>query len=240
MLRRTLLLRSVSALPVAGAFKRDNGHHEVHRSSIQGPALQPESLVYLPSDYDGRRKLPMLLWLHGASLRGADPQMLLRYGPPSVAEKRGDFPFIVLSPQCPPGRVWTDDNGAVIRLMDEVREAYHTDPRRCYLTGLCMGGGGAWCLGSRYPQLFGAIVPMCGPTQPAQWASGLRRMPVWVFHGDKDNVVPIKRSKDMVQALRRLGNKPRFSIVKGKGHDITSLYNDDAIYRWMRTKTAAY
>ena len=99
-----------------------------------------------------------------------------------------------------------------------------------------MGGGGAWFFGSQFPDRFGAIVPMCGPTQPEQWASGLRKMPVWVFHGDKDKVIPIKRSKDMVKALRKVGNKAKFTILKGKGHDITAQYNHDDIYDWMLSK----
>jgi predicted peptidase len=99
-----------------------------------------------------------------------------------------------------------------------------------------MGGGGAWFLASRFSGRFGAVVPMCGPTQPDLWADGLRRMPVWCFHGEKDSVVPLQRSKDMVRALKKVGNKPKFTIVKGKGHDITGLYNDDKIYKWMLSK----
>ncbi len=235
MLRRTFLFGSVSA--AISAARNDGGARNiVYRSEISGPALQPESLVFLPTSHGGRKKLPLLVWLHGSSLRGADPGMLLRYGPPAVAEKRGDFPFVVLSPQCPAGQLWNNDAGPLMRLVDEVTGMYEIDPKRVYLTGLSMGGGGAWFFGSQFPDRFGAIVPMCGPTQPDQWASGLRKMPVWVFHGDKDKVIPIKRSKDMVKALRKVGNKAKFTILKGKGHDITAQYNHDDIYDWMLTK----
>ncbi len=230
MLRRTFLFGSVST----ALFANDPGRTMVHRSEISGPALQPESLLYVPSDL--KKKPPLLVWLHGASLRGADAGMLLRYGPPAVAEKRGDFPFLLLSPQCPEGQLWTTDPGPMIRLIEEVMAEYEVDPRRVYLTGLSMGGGGAWFLGSQFPNRFAAVVPMCGPTQPAQWASGLRKMPIWVFHGEKDKVVPIKRSRDMVKALRKIGNKPKFTVLKGKGHDITGQYNDDDIYDWMASK----
>ena len=179
--------------------------------------------------------MPLLVWLHGASLRGTDVQMVKRYGPPAVALRRGDFPFVILSPQCPPGQLWTDA-GALMRLVDEVIIAHRVDQKRVYLTGLSMGGGGAWFLGSKYPNRFGAVVPMCGPTQPAQWAKGLQKMPIWCFHGENDDVVPLKRSTDMVKALKKVGNKPKFTIVKGKGHDITSLYYDDDIYKWILSK----
>ncbi len=233
MLRRTFLFGSVSASIFAND---DAARNIVHRSEISGPALQPESLIFVPEEHGRKKKLPLLLWLHGASLRGADTSMLMRYGPPAVAEKRGEFPFVVLSPQCPPGRLWTEDDGSLIKLVDEAMGMYDTDPKHVYLTGLSMGGGGAWWMGSQYPHRFGAVVPMCGPTQPKDWAAGLRKMPIWVFHGEKDKVVPIKRSKDMVKALRQVGNKPKFTIVKGKGHDITAMYNDNHIYDWMLSK----
>jgi predicted peptidase len=230
MLRRTFLFGSVSAAVSRGNVK---GETIVHRSEIRSAALQPESLLYLPPDF--KKGMPLLVWLHGASLRGANPQMVKRYGPPAVAERRGDFPFVILSPQCPAGQLWTDAN-ALIRLVDEVMLEQRIDPKRVYLTGLSMGGGGAWFLGSQHANRFGAIVPMCGPTQPALWAPGLKKMPVWCFHGEKDDVVPLKRSKDMVKALKKEGNKVKFTIVKGKGHDITALYNDDGIYKWMLSK----
>src|SRR5262245_12021002 len=148
MLRRTFVFGSVSA----SIFARDDvtARNTVHRSEIMGPALQPESLVFLPPEHGKRKKLPLLLWLHGASLRGSDVSMLMRYGPPAVAEKRGEFPFVVLSPQCPPGKLWTEDNGALIQLVDEAMAMYETDPKHVCLTGLSMGGGGAWWMGSQY------------------------------------------------------------------------------------------
>jgi predicted peptidase len=238
MQRRTFLFGCVST-PVLLAQDDDEdkeaGHHIVHRSEISGPSLQPESLLYLPHKHQ-RKKLPLLLWLHGASLRGADVSMLTRYGPPAVAEKRGDFPFVVLSPQCPSGQLWTQDAGSMMKLVDEVMAQHNIDEKHVYLTGLSMGGGGAWFLGSQFPGRFGAVVPMCGPTQPAQWAAGLRKMPIWVFHGEKDHVVPLKRSRDMVKALKKLGNRPKLTIVRGKGHDITAEYYNDDIYDWLLSK----
>ncbi|BDC50609.1 hypothetical protein F183_A29250 [Bryobacterales bacterium F-183] len=238
MLRRTFVFGAFSTGYLLGRTQlSDGGEHIVHRSSLTSACLQPESLVYLPPEHNPeKKKSPLLVWLHGASLRGDDVQMLRKYGPPFVAEKRGDFPFVVLSPQCPVGQLWTADSVSLMNLVDEAIVEYGVDPRRVYLTGLSMGGGGAWYLGSQYPHRFGAVVPMCGPTQPQQWAAGLRHMPIWCFHGEKDKVVPLRRSRDMVQALKKIGNKPKFTILKGKGHDITGQYNDDDIYEWMLSK----
>ena len=229
MLRRTFLFGSVSA-----ALRADTGRHEVHTSAIQSAALQPHSLVYLPPDHEAG-VWPLLVFLHGGSGRGSDVNMVKRYGPPAVAERRGTFPFVVLSPQCPPGQTWTDAD-ALMQLTDEVIVKYSLNPKHVYVTGMSMGGGGTWLLGARYPNRFGAILPMCGITYPAQWAPPLHKMPVWVFHGDRDKVIPIRRSIEMVKALKQVGNHARFTILKGKGHDITSLYYDDELYHWLLSK----
>jgi len=118
-------------------------------------------------------------------------------------------------------------------LTDEVIANYRIDPKHVYVTGMSMGGGGTWLMGAKYPDRFGAILPMCGITYPAQWAPPLQRMPIWVFHGDRDRVIPIRRSIEMVRALKAVGNKPKFTVLKGKGHDITSLYYDDQLYHWL-------
>jgi len=238
MLRRTFFFGALAAGALR-ATKSAAGEHIIHKSAISGPGLQSESLIYVPPGHDPeKKKARLLLWLHGASLRGKDVQRLRRYGPPRIAERRGDFPFVLLSPQCPPGKMWTADSASLMALVDEVIPAYGVDPARVYLTGLSMGGSGAWFLGSQYPHRFGAVVPLCGPTQPLYWADGLRDMPIWCFHGDRDRVVPLRRSREMVQALKKIGNHPRFTILRGKGHNIESVYDDDDVYRWMLSKKA--
>ena len=230
MLRRTFLFGAVAA----GA-----GAHVVHKSAITGPGLQSESLIFVPPGHNAKKKnARLLLWLHGASLRGSNVQRLRQYGPPRIAEMRGDFPFVLLSPQCPSDKLWTEDATSLMALVDEVIPAYGINPERVYLTGLSMGGSGAWFLGSQYPHRFGAVVPLCGPTQPLYWADGLRHMPIWCFHGDRDRVVPLRRSREMVQALKKIGNRPRFTILRGKGHNIESVYDNDDVYRWMLSKRA--
>lgn len=238
MLRRSFFFGALS-IGALRASKSEAGEHIVHKSSIEGPGLQSESLIYVPPGHDPEKKDGrLLLWLHGASLRGNNVQRLRRYGPPRIAEKRGDFPFVLLSPQCPSGKLWTADSASLMALVDEVIPAYGIDPERVYLTGLSMGGSGAWFLGSQFPNRFGAVVPLCGPTQPLQWADGLRHMPIWCFHGDRDGVVPLRRSRDMVQALNKIGNPPKFTILRGKGHNIESVYDNDDVYDWMLSKKA--
>lgn len=237
MRRRDLLLGGFAAL-VGGSVVRaaGRGHHEVISfAPASTKAIQPRALLYLPAEYDEkkRKKWPLLVWLHGASGRGTNLDLVKRYGPPAVAERRGDFPFVVVSPQCPPGQLWSDA-GAIVGLTDYVESAYRIDRKKVYLTGLSMGGGGTWFVASQYPKRYAAIVPMCGPTQPAQWAQGLREVKkIWCFHGERDELIPVERSKEMVKAIKKAGGKAKLTVLKGRPHDITSEYSDDRVYKWL-------
>ena len=96
-----------------------------------------------------------------------------------------------------------------------------------------MGGYGTWALAAAYPERFAAIVPICGGGRPAT-ADALKNLPIWVFHGAKDDVVPVARSTAMVRAIEQLGGKVRFTIYPNTGHDAwTEAYNDPQLYEWL-------
>jgi hypothetical protein len=102
-----------------------------------------------------------------------------------------------------------------------------------YLTGLSMGGFGTWEYAVNYPDRFAAIAPICGGGNPERaWA--IRNLPIWVFHGAKDQAVPIKQSEDMVNALKKVGNDVKFTVYPEAGHDSwTETYNNPALYEWF-------
>jgi len=190
-------------------------------------------LISLPSTYhEASQKWPLLFFLHGGSGRGDDIRFVSQYGPPAIAAKQSDYPFIVLSPQCPKGEIWTDTD-LLISLLDDAIAHYRVDPDRIYLTGMSMGGRGVWYLASKHPDRFAAIVPINAAFPIAAWAQQLRRMPIWTFHGDKDNIVPISDTEEMVQALRAEGNDPKFTVLPGRGHDIADVYNRPDLYEWL-------
>jgi predicted peptidase len=190
-------------------------------------------LISLPSRYrESKDKWPLLFFLHGGSGRGDDLKLVSRYGPPAIAARNPDYPFIILSPQCPKGEIWSDTD-LLISLLDDVMARYRIDPDRVYLTGMSMGGRGTWYLAYRHPDRFAAIVPICAYSPITDWARGLKNLPVWVFHGDKDTVVPISDSEDMVKALRAEGNDARFTVLPGRGHDIADVYDRPELYEWL-------
>ena len=188
-------------------------------------------LLYLPPNYDAGKKWPLLLFLHGAGERGDDLDLVKVHGPPKLIEQGKDFPFIVVSPQCPKGRRW--EPTALIALLDEIEKDYSVDSDRIYVTGLSMGGFGSWALASFAPERIAAIAPICGGGE-TYWARRLTKIPVWAFHGGKDRVVPMERSKVMVEAVKKSGGDAKLTIYPDAGHDSwTETYNNAKLYEWL-------
>lgn len=154
--------------------------------------IDAQYLIYLPEDYDDNTdKLPLMFFLHGSGERGTDLDLVKVHGPPKLIANGHQFPFIVVSPQCPADEWWDIDY--LDAIFDEVTTSYRVDEKRIYLTGLSMGGFGTWDWAAEYPGRFAAIAPICGGGEPFS-ARLLNDIPIWVFHGEKDKVVPIKRS----------------------------------------------
>ncbi len=190
-------------------------------------------LLYLPEGYarDTDKKWPLIFFLHGAGERGDDINKVKVHGPPKIVEGKKDFPFIVVSPQCPENSWW--EPFQLSALLDDVLAGLRVDPDRVYLTGLSMGGYGTWDLVSRSPRRFAAIAPICGGGNPAQ-ARRIKDVPVWVFHGDKDPTVPVQLSDDMVAALTKAGADVKYTRYEGVGHDAwTKTYDNPELYQWF-------
>ncbi|WP_145246803.1 sugar-binding domain-containing protein [Aeoliella mucimassa] len=203
---------------------------------------QLDYLFYLPSDYDANRTegWPLMLFLHGAGERGSDVSKVKVHGPPKLVANGKDLPCILVSPQCPKGRVWNVDelNG----LLDSIMEEYNVDADRVYLTGLSMGGFGTWNLGTSNPERFAALAPICGGGDEIavmlaadEKKETLRNLPVWAFHGEIDPVVPLEASQKMVDALKKIGSeKVKFTTYPEAAHDSwTQTYDNPEFFKWM-------
>lgn len=188
-------------------------------------------LLYLPKDYAQQDAWPLLLFLHGAGERGADLDRVKVHGPPKLIAAGKEFPFLVVSPQCPDGQWWQPHELAA--LVDEIVEKYKVDRDRIYVSGLSMGGYGTWSLAGFSPDRFAAIVPICGGGD----LRSVRRfphLPTWVFHGAKDSVVPLSASVDMVEALQKVNGNVKFTVYPEADHDSwTEAYNNPELYKWM-------
>jgi predicted peptidase len=189
--------------------------------------------LYLPDDYNQkpRQRWPLLLFLHGSGERGTNLTTVLKHGPPKLAHEGKKFPFIIISPQCPTNQWWSAPD--LNRLLDNVTAKYRADKDRVYLTGLSMGGYGTWTLAATNPDRFAALAPICGGGDPAI-APRLRHIPIWVFHGAKDKAVPVKKSIEMVDALKAVGADVKLTIYPEAQHDSwTQTYDNPAFYDWL-------
>lgn len=217
-----------------GAASTQTSH--LFKTTIRLP-VRTKYLLYLPDAYHSSTcRWPLMLFLHGAGERGNDLGKVAVHGPPKLVSSGGqNFPFVIVSPLCPEGDWWTHRSqvAALDKLLVELQSRYRIDRRRIYVTGLSMGGFGAWSLAMAFPRRFAAIVPICGGGDPAA-AARIAHVPAWVFHGAKDEAVPIKLSREMVRALRKAGGKPKFTEYPEAGHDSwTAAYSNPALYSWM-------
>lgn len=205
-----------------------------------------------PPETEAAGRYPLILFLHGAGERGTDNQAQLKYLPTWLADSplRQQYPCFVIAPQCRPDQRWspfswsdktssplatnlTVDLAAAVAALNEVCVNEAVDPQRIYLTGLSMGGYGAWELVARYPERFAAVVPICGGGDELQ-AAKLVTVPIWCFHGDADPVVPVERSRSMIAAIRAAGGKPRYSELPGVSHDAwTPAYQRRELLAWL-------
>jgi predicted peptidase len=190
-------------------------------------------LLYLPRDYAAApdRRWPTILFLHGAGERGNDLNVVKKHGVANIVEERDDFPFIVVSPQCPANEWWYPS--LLSALLDAVEETCRVDPDRLYVTGLSMGGFGTWALAAAESRRFAAIAPVCGGGDP-DVAGEIAHLPVWAFHGARDQVVPLRMSEEMIQALQAHGSDARLTVYPEAGHDSwRETYANPALYEWF-------
>jgi poly(3-hydroxybutyrate) depolymerase len=190
--------------------------------------------ITLPKGYEKEeKKWPMIIYLHPSSLQGHDLSMIGTPIPPNVDEIRNDFPFVVLTPQCPDEYdAWPSD--LVVELVDEMVKQYNVDARRVYVTGFSLGGRGTWSVAVDHPEVFAAIAPVAGSYGHPERISRIKDVPVWVFHGDSDRLLPIDPVRDMVQDLKDSGGNVRFTIYEGAGHGIAGrVYRAKELYEWL-------
>jgi len=205
-------------------------------------AVRIQYLLYVPQDYaKAKEPWPLVLFLHGAGERGDNLDKVKVHGPPKLVARGKEFPFICISPQCP-AKAWWDrprEIAALKALLDDAAARYNVDTGRVYVTGLSMGGFGTWALAIDQPKRFAAIAPICGKGDPEKVAA-IKHVPTWVFHGAKDRTVPLKRSEEMVEALKAAGAEPKFTVYPDAGHDSwTATYNNPDFWKWLLAQRRA-
>ena len=213
------------------------------RGSLPGRPLESRYLLFLPKSYqaDVARRWPLIVHLHGGGGRGTDPSRLVHYPLVQRLENEPDFPFVVVTPQCPYGRrddelgdTWVEHADLVLAVIDDVVANHRIDLDRVSIVGHSMGGNGAWYLGHLEPERWAAVVPMSSPAV-VWWAYRIAkdRIPTWVFHGLLDEAVPVVESQRMVDAMKQFDGDVRSTEYPQGGHAIKEPFEGDELFDWL-------
>lgn len=195
--------------------------------------------VLVPRDYDGATASPAIVFLHGSGEVGTDGsrQLLVGLAPAMLADPER-WPAIAIFPQlrqdADNSRHWRDDEAVVMAMLEATRREWNIDASRIYLTGLSRGGAGSWFLASRHPDVFAAVVPICGYGDPAEVAVPLVSMPIWTFHGERDDVVTPDKTRAIVDAIVAAGGTPNATFLPEANHNAWDpAYRDPALPEWL-------
>lgn len=216
--------------------------------------------VLYPENFDKTRKYPLVYFLHGAGERGTDNEKQLIHGSNLFldAQNRQKYPAIVVFPQCPPDDYWANVSREIneatgkrefifskkgkpnkimkgaLSLIDSLVQLSYVDSKRIYISGLSMGGMGTFELVSRRPKTFAAAMPICGGDNPKSARTYAEKLPFWVFHGAKDNVVPPRFSEGMVKAIKEQSGSVKFSLYPNANHNSwDSAFAEPELLSWL-------
>lgn len=204
--------------------------------------------VWLPAAYDASRKWPAILFLHGVGERGSDGDKQLTAGlGRALSECTIDPPAIIVFPQCPDGQRWVGAPRKIaVAALDAAEREFSIDRDRVALTGMSMGGAGAWILAAQFPKRWSALAVISGyihkppqladahnPTRETyeQFAKRLPRIPIWIFHGSDDPVVPVTELREMARAL---GPRAAYTEFADTGHNAWDpAYTQTHLVQWL-------
>lgn len=203
--------------------------------------------VWLPSGYSRLRRWPAILFLHGAGERGSDNEAQTRVGlGAALRDGKVDPAAIVVFPQCPAGSNWVVEQRRALAALDAAQRELAIDPRHVALTGISMGGAGAWALAAAHPRRFCALAPVCAyvhvpaavkelrapaAPSPEALAARLPPIPIWIFHGAADPVVPVSESRRMADLL---GANAAYTEFPRVGHNAWDpAYTTTGLVEWL-------
>jgi predicted peptidase len=216
------------SLPDSGPARE---HASFHKNVTK--SIGYDFVVQKPSGYGAEgMKFPLIVFLHGSGECGHDLSKLEKHSLLKIASQQDDFPFVIVAPQMPAYDGWWSVE-SLDALLDHVLATYAVDPDRVYLTGLSLGAYGVWDWACHRPKAFAAIVPIAGEGND-DWADKLKDVPVWAFHGAKDQAVSAAEEQRIVDAVNKRGGSAKLTLYPDLGHNAWDrAYSDPALFEWL-------
>lgn len=211
--------------------------------------------ILLPQNFDAGKKYPLIIFLHGAGERGNDNEKQLTHGAALFMEKSKQHPAIVVFPQCPQTSYWSSvtfnyESGKreflfssanaptpamqlLMGLVTSLQHQYKINQQQMYVMGLSMGGMGTFELVNRMPATFAAAISICGGGDTAT-AKNIAQTKWWVFHGAKDDVVPVKYSDAMVAAIKKQKGVVKYTVFPNANHNSwDATFATPGLLQWL-------
>lgn len=229
---------SSSSTAVYGQFNA-----RVHQEP--GKSLPYQLLVPKAYAPESGKAWPLVVWLHGSGSKGTDNRVPIEGIAGTFLADGARTRAFVLVPQCMPGDAWhavginrqpevTESTRMVIATIAELQKEFKLDDRRIYVGGFSMGGVGTWELISRYPGVFAASFAIAGgPGDRPALPSLIRHIPVWVFHGTRDNTASPENSRQIVKALNELGGRAKYTEYEGGTHESHTALAEPRLPEWI-------
>ena len=196
-----------------------------------------------PADYDSTQSYPIVICLHHGGTHGNDNMKQIDGSPIaqvlSADGNRQKYPAFLFVPQSPEGVGWggvatlPSIDSLVFEGLKAFEKEFSIDKGRRYVIGISGGGYGSWHFICSRPEMFAAAVPICGGTDP-QLAPKIADVPVWAFHGAQDRNVPVRHSRDMIEAIKNAGGDPRYTEFPDHAHNIwPQVIQTEGLLEWM-------
>ncbi len=220
----------------ASAQSQPRGEFLEKRNEVEGGY---NFWVFAPDEYNtDKHPLPLIVFLHGASLCGNNLQKVRRYGVLDAIDQGLDMPMFVLAPQNPGGS-WSPRK--INDLIDWMEQNYAIDTTRIFVLGMSLGGYGTLDFVGTYPEKVAAAMALCGGTTLKD-VSGMGKLPLWIMHGTADRAVNIRESKKIVDSLIDAGNDRllRYDWFKGASHGaLARVFYMRETYDWLLSHSTA-
>jgi dienelactone hydrolase len=184
--------------------------------------IQPYT-VYIPDGYDPETPTPLSLHLHSLGSTSSEYAVL---SPDLLRQLGEERNAIVLTPEGRGPGGWYHDEAEldVFEAWNDLATRYNIDFDRVTLSGYSMGAFGTFRLGGLYPDLFGKAFTVAGGAFDAYEAStdrfidNFRNLPVLMWNGSNDKLVPAPVYTTTEQRLRERGYRHELDTFPGFNH----------------------